>query len=53
MKIIMLVLLVVCSCAYNSEARSSGSHGYHNNHYQGKEYFSYKKNEWKRTNVGY
>ena len=52
MKIIMLVLLVVCSCAYNSEARTSRS-GYHNNHYQGKEYFSYKKNEWKRTNVGY
>jgi len=53
MKILMLVLLVVCSCAVISEARSSGSHGYRNNHYQGVQDFRFKKNEWKRLNSGY
>ena len=53
MKILMLVLLVVCSYAVISEARSSGKSGYHNNHYQGVQDFRFKKNEWKRLNSGY
>ena len=54
MKTVILGIFILMSLSSCAMARSSsGRHGYHNNHYQSKEYFSYKKNEWKRTNVGY
>ena len=52
--IIMVTMILMVSTSSNAWCRNSSGHsGYHNNHYQSKNDYGFKKNEYKRLNYGY
>ena len=53
MKIIVLGVFILMSLSSCAMARTTSGTHYHNNHYQGKNFYGIKKNEYKRLNVGY
>lgn len=52
MRYAIMVIMVLMMLSSNAWCRNS-SGGYHLNHYQNKQDYGLKKNEWKRLNSGY